>query len=118
MRSLQSQSFALLAEVEKKAVQSLKRANEVSLAQLRKAKLHLFPLGRPQERVLNPFYYLVRYDQAFLDALARRAEEGRALRPARRLTRPGPETVAAPKGGASGRGPARRAELQRGAAKG
>ena len=75
VKSLQSQSFALLAEVEKKAVQSLKRANEVSLAQLRKAKLHLFPLGRPQERVLNPFYYLVRYDQAFLDALARRAEE-------------------------------------------
>lgn len=75
VRSLQSQSFALLAEVEKKAVQSLKRANEVSLAQLRKAKRHLFPLGRPQERVLNPFYYLVRYDQAFLDALARRAEE-------------------------------------------
>ena len=75
VRSLQSQSFALLAEVERKAVQSLKRANEVSLAQLRKAKLHLFPLGRPQERVLNAFYYLVRYDQAFLDALARRAEE-------------------------------------------
>ena len=75
VRSLQSQSFALLTEVEKKAVQSLKRANEVALAQLKKAKLHLFPLDRPQERVLNPFYYLVRYDQAFLDGLSLRAEK-------------------------------------------
>ncbi len=93
VRSLQSQGFALLAEVEKKAVQSLKRANEVALAQLRKAKLHLYPLDRPQERVLSPFYYLVRYDQPFLDAVSLRAEEAvlpdAAARPSARPMRPG-----------------------------
>jgi bacillithiol synthase len=67
---LRNQTFALLDEVEKKVVQSLKREQEIALAQLRKAQLNLFPLGRPQERVLNPFQYLVRYDRDFLERTA------------------------------------------------
>ena len=64
----------LIEDVEKKIVQSAKRQNETTMAQAAKARAHLYPLGRPQERVLNPFYYLVRYDGAFLDALAGEAE--------------------------------------------
>ena len=68
------QSFSLLADVERKVVQSLKRENEVTLTQVAKAQGHLFPDGQPQERVFSPFYYLIRYDQAFLYALAQHAE--------------------------------------------
>lgn len=62
-------SFAAIQEVEKKIVQSMKRQNEIALAQLAKAQLHLFPEGKPQERVLNPFYYLFRFGNPFMAAL-------------------------------------------------
>ncbi|NIP56784.1 MAG: bacillithiol biosynthesis cysteine-adding enzyme BshC [Gemmatimonadetes bacterium] len=65
-------AFGELEEVEKKIAQALKRENEIALAQLEKAQVHLFPLGRPQERVLNVFYYLVRYGPDFLPAVADR----------------------------------------------
>jgi len=58
--------------LEKKVVHALKRENEIALAQLEKAQLHLFPMGKPQERVLNPFYYLARYGGAFLEELLER----------------------------------------------
>jgi len=67
--AFRNQGFGLLEEVEKKVIQQLKRENEIALAQVGKAQLHLFPLGKPQERVLNPFYYLVRYDEEFLERL-------------------------------------------------
>lgn len=54
-------SFAAFDDVEKKILQALKRENEITLEQVAKAQRHLFPLGKPQERVLNPFYYLSRY---------------------------------------------------------
>jgi uncharacterized protein YllA (UPF0747 family) len=60
---MRTQSLSLLDDVEKKVVHSLKRENDIALAQIAKARAHLFPLGRPQERVLNPFYYLARYDE-------------------------------------------------------
>ncbi len=69
------QGLGLLDDVERKIVQALKRENEVTLSQVRKAQLHLFPLGRPQERVLNPFYYLFRYGDAFLDEVEARARD-------------------------------------------
>ena len=47
----------------------MKRQNEIALAQLAKAQLHLFPEGKPQERVLNPFYYLFRFGNPFMAAL-------------------------------------------------
>jgi bacillithiol biosynthesis cysteine-adding enzyme BshC len=62
------------ADAEKKIVQALKRENETRLAQLEKAQRHLFPNGRPQERTLNVFYYLLRYGDAFLTAAAERFE--------------------------------------------
>ncbi|HSG10063.1 MAG TPA: bacillithiol biosynthesis cysteine-adding enzyme BshC [Longimicrobiales bacterium] len=72
VQHVRSQTFAALDELEKKVVHALKRENEIALAQLEKAQLHLFPLGKPQERVLNPFYYLTRYGGAFLEGLLER----------------------------------------------
>lgn len=74
VQHVRAQAFTALEELERKVVAALKRENEVALAQLEKAQLHLFPLGKPQERVINPFYFLVRYGGAFLDALVERFE--------------------------------------------
>jgi bacillithiol biosynthesis cysteine-adding enzyme BshC len=72
VRHVRSVAFSALDDLEKKVVHALKRENEIALAQLEKAQLHLFPEGKPQERVLNPFYYLARYGDAFLDAVHQR----------------------------------------------
>jgi bacillithiol biosynthesis cysteine-adding enzyme BshC len=64
-----SQAYAALDELEKKVVQAVKRESEIGLAQLEKAQVHLYPLGKPAERVQSPFYYLSRYGGAVLDAL-------------------------------------------------
>jgi bacillithiol biosynthesis cysteine-adding enzyme BshC len=64
-----AQANAALAEVEKKIVQAVKRESETALAQLEKAQVHLFPLGKPADRVQSPFYYLTRYGDALLDGL-------------------------------------------------
>lgn len=74
-----SQTFAHLDDVERKVTQALKRQNEVSLAQLDKARLHLFPLGKPQERVISPFYYIFRYGSELLDRWMTEAEEALLL---------------------------------------
>jgi bacillithiol biosynthesis cysteine-adding enzyme BshC len=62
-------AFAALDEAERKVVQAVKRQNEIALEQLEKAQRHLFPLGKPQERVVNPFYFLARYGPELVDAL-------------------------------------------------
>jgi len=69
-----SQAYAALDELEKKVVQAVKREGEIGLSQLEKAQVHLFPLGKPAERVQSPFYYLSRYGGAVLDALYERCE--------------------------------------------
>ena len=60
---------AALDDVEKKILQAVKRESEIGLAQLEKAQVHLFPSGKPAERVQSPFYYLARYGGTLLDAL-------------------------------------------------
>ena len=62
-------SFAAFDEVEKKILQALKRENEIALDQLAKAQRHIFPFGKPQERVLNAFYYLSRYGPELVGSL-------------------------------------------------
>ncbi len=73
VESFESQTFGLLEELERKVLQAVKRENEIALRQLAKAQLHLFPLGKPQERVLDPFQFLPRYDAEFLTAAAEAA---------------------------------------------
>lgn len=72
VQHVRSQAFAALDDVERKVLHALKRENEIALAQLEKAQLHLFPTGKPQERAMNPFYYLTRYGGAFLDGMLER----------------------------------------------
>jgi bacillithiol biosynthesis cysteine-adding enzyme BshC len=64
-----SQTFAALSELEKKIVQAVKREREIALSQLEKAQVHLYPAGKPAERIQSPFYYLARYGGAVLDDL-------------------------------------------------
>ncbi len=61
--------FDALAELEKRTVQAVKRRQETTLSQVDKARLHLFPGGKPQERIFNVHYYLARYGVGFFDAV-------------------------------------------------
>lgn len=67
--SARNAAQAAVAEIEKRLVAHLKKQNDILLQQLDKARRNLFPLGRPQERVLNVATYAVRYGPAFLDAV-------------------------------------------------
>jgi bacillithiol biosynthesis cysteine-adding enzyme BshC len=67
VQHLRSQAFAALEDVEKKVTAAVKRESEITLSQLEKAQLHLYPLGKPAERVQSPMYFLTRYGGAFLD---------------------------------------------------
>ncbi len=62
-------SFAALDDAERKILQALKRENEITLMQVEKAQRHLFPLGKPQERIINMFYYLIRYGPEIIPAI-------------------------------------------------
>ncbi|MDX1645732.1 MAG: bacillithiol biosynthesis cysteine-adding enzyme BshC [Longimicrobiales bacterium] len=74
VQTLRNQTFSALDDVEKKVAQAVKRESEIALSQLEKAQLHLFPNGKPAERVQSPLYYLTRYGGAFLDELDERFE--------------------------------------------
>jgi uncharacterized protein YllA (UPF0747 family) len=54
------------SEAERKIMQAVKREGETRFQQMEKARLHLFPGGVPQERLVNVFYYLVRYGSPLL----------------------------------------------------
>ena len=60
--------FASLADLQKKVVQAVKRENETTVAQIRKAEVNLWPNGRPQERMLNPLHFLARFGEEFIPA--------------------------------------------------
>ena len=72
VQHLRGQAFSALDDVEKKVLTAVKRESEIALAQLEKAQLHLFPSGKPAERVQSPMYFLTRYGGAFLDSLYER----------------------------------------------
>ena len=64
--SARGAAFAAFADAEKAILKAVKRESETTLAQLEKARLHLFPEGKPQERMLNVVYYTARYGVRFL----------------------------------------------------
>ncbi len=70
-----SQAFAVARELEDQVDARLRERREVVLEQIRKAALHLYPDGAPQERVQSPFYYLARYGTGLLDALEERSRQ-------------------------------------------
>lgn len=69
VQHVRSQAFTALDELERKITQAVKRESEIALSQLEKARVHLFPEGKPAERVHSPFYFLTRYGSGFLDVL-------------------------------------------------
>ena len=66
--------LAALGAMEKKVARAVKRRNETTWKQVGKARMHLWPAGKPQDRVLGPLQYLMRYGPDFvtmaLDELA------------------------------------------------
>ncbi len=66
----------------RKAARQLEKAVDASVLErqsvlrhkIEKTALHLYPAGAPQERILNPLYYLARYGPAFLESLDREVE--------------------------------------------
>lgn len=68
-----SQAFGAVDELEGRVDARLRERREVVIEQIRKAALHLYPDGRPQERVQSPLYYLARYAEALLDGLEERS---------------------------------------------
>jgi bacillithiol biosynthesis cysteine-adding enzyme BshC len=64
-----NRALAAFQAAERKIVQSVKREQEVTSNQLEVAQRHLFPDGHPQERMLTPLYYLVRYGSNFVESL-------------------------------------------------
>lgn len=69
VQTMRTQAFSALDDVEKKVTQAVKRESEIALAQIEKAQLHLFPNGKPAERVQSPMYFLTRYGDDFVKAL-------------------------------------------------
>lgn len=64
-----SDLFAAVDGLESSVDERVEERQEVLVRQIRKAAAHLHPDGSPQERVLNPLYYLSRYGEGFLDAV-------------------------------------------------
>jgi len=53
----------------------LKLSNSDILEDLEKISTHLLPAGKPQERVINPFYYFVRYGDIIVKNILSHSEE-------------------------------------------
>ncbi len=69
VQSARNAALGGAADLEKRIVSHLKKRNEIVTQQLAKARHSLYPLGKPQERVLNVVTYLVRYGPTFLNHL-------------------------------------------------
>ncbi|MGD8726555.1 MAG: bacillithiol biosynthesis BshC, partial [Gemmatimonadales bacterium] len=63
-----------ISDVEKRLITHLKKRNDIVVQQLAKARHSVFPLGKPQERVLNIVGYLIRYGPNFLDVVRQSVE--------------------------------------------
>jgi bacillithiol biosynthesis cysteine-adding enzyme BshC len=56
-------------DLESRLQTRVKEKNQVMQQQLEKVAVNLYPNGKPQERVLNPYPYLIRYGDSLLDAI-------------------------------------------------
>jgi uncharacterized protein YllA (UPF0747 family) len=66
VESTRNSALVGVADIEKRLIAHLKRQNEVVGGQLARLRNALYPLGRPQERVLGVASFLVRYGDAFV----------------------------------------------------
>ena len=63
--------LAALGALEKKIVRAVKRSTEVTWSQIAKVQVNLWPAGKPQDRVLGPLQYLMRYGGEFVSMALR-----------------------------------------------
>lgn len=63
--------LAAVGALEKKIVRAVKRSSEVTWNQIAKARVNLWPGGKPQDRVLGPLQYLMRYGGDFVSMALR-----------------------------------------------
>lgn len=63
--------FDAMSELEGHVDAEVRRQQETRIDQIRRLATHLYPDGRPQERVLSPFYHLSRYGDELVAAAAR-----------------------------------------------
>jgi bacillithiol biosynthesis cysteine-adding enzyme BshC len=61
--------FGGIKALESKLQARVREKNRTSEQQIEKAAVNLYPEGHPQERLLNPYPYLVRYGEGLLDAI-------------------------------------------------
>lgn len=65
------EAFRALEGLDDAVEARVREQEEIVLEQIRKAARHLYPAGKPQERVLNPLYYLARYGRDFVAGVER-----------------------------------------------
>lgn len=65
--------LAALGTLEKKIVRAVKRRGETTGNQVAKASVNLWPGGKPQDRMLTPLQYLMRYGSDFVAKVLREA---------------------------------------------
>ena len=65
--------LSALETLEKKIVRAVRRRSETAGAQIMKASVNLWPAGKPQDRVLAPLQYLMRYGPGFTRSALREA---------------------------------------------
>ena len=75
MGKARHRAFEVLDELASAVDDRVEERHAVLLEQIRKAAVHLWPDGRPQERVLSPLYYLARYGDGFTEALEEATRE-------------------------------------------
>lgn len=68
VESTRNAALAGVRDIEKRIVSHLKQRNETLVQQVARTRAALFPLGKPQERVLGIPAFLVRYGREFLAA--------------------------------------------------
>ena len=57
--------LAALGTLEKKIVRAARRRADTTRARIRRARVNLWPAGKPQDRMLSAFQYLMRYGPEF-----------------------------------------------------
>lgn len=64
--------LAALGALEKKVIRAIKRRSDTVASQIAKAGVNLWPGGKPQDRVLSPLQYTMRYGPDFVTVLRER----------------------------------------------
>ena len=67
----QHNMLSQLEHIERKVVSQLKRRNEVLMRQVAAARAAIYPLQKPQERVINVLHYLIRHGPDYLNGVMR-----------------------------------------------